>query len=169
MSSTEVQTGGPPETPFHHLRRFGAGILALVVGVSALTAAARRSADDITLVFRDAPLQIVPEGHTAQVKIVRSYMPRGAKLLYLMDNPEAWQLGLWQRSLYPDYVVIPVREAVGLDSPEIERLRLRHHIRFALATGSASSSPIFVWRTELPEYPNGIPLVFGRLTRRIQQ
>ena len=162
MVSTEVQTEGPPETPFHHLRRFGSCILALVVGISALTAAARRSVEDIALIFRDAPLQIVPEGHKAQVQIVRSYVPRGARLLYLMDKPEAWQLGLWQRSLYPDYVVIPVREA-GLSSPEAELLRLRHHIRFALATDSASSSPIFIWRTELPEYPNGIPLVFGRL------
>jgi hypothetical protein len=48
-----------------------------------------------------------------------------------MDQPEAWQFGLWQRSLYPDYVVLAVTGLPQLNADEFRKIRLDKRIDFA--------------------------------------
>jgi len=136
-------------------------VLIVVLG-SVLFSAVRRSYEDLTLVFVHAPRRIVPEGHIAQVKLFRSWVPRGSSVLYVMTQPEHWQLGLWQRSLYPDYVVIPVYDAREVTAASVEALRLRHQARFALSAGNLPTVTGFAWHIRLPDYPSGIPILLGR-------
>ena len=144
-------------------RQLTAGALAVVVFGSVLFAAARRTRADLTLIFRNAPLHIVPPGHVLQVRIFESMVPRGSTVFYITDKPEAWQLGLWQRSLYPDYVVIPVGSSAQFDTPAYRSARARYLVRYAIAAGNPPPAVRFDWETELPTYPNGIRCVLGRL------
>jgi hypothetical protein len=137
-------------------RRFLLGVVAaLVLGV-AFWAAGRRTIEDLPLIFVQAPRQIVPEGHVEQVKLVRRRLPKGSTIFYLMDQPEAWQLGLWQRSLYPDYAVLPV---VGRDELRTNRAR----IEFVISAGTPPLDPGFEWQVPLPGYPNNVPAVLGKI------
>ncbi len=163
MSSRgKLGAANSPEQPCP-LSRLAAGLLASVVFGAALYCAARRSVEDLTYIFRSAPRQIVPEGHDVQVQIVKRHVPQGETLFYFMDKPEAWQFGLWQRSLFPGYVLIPVRESAQIHSEMVRVLEARHHVRYALAAGSPPPNLSFSWKVPLPEYPNGIPTILGRL------
>ncbi len=123
----------------------------------------RRSAEDLTLVFVNAPHSIVPPGHVAQVAIFRKIVPKGSTVFYLTDQPEAWQFGLWQRSLYPDYVLLGVTGVAQLNANEFRKIRLDEHIDFALSAGNPPLNPGFDSPVLLPAYPNGIPEVLGKL------
>jgi hypothetical protein len=130
-------------------------VAALVLGV-AFWAAGKRTIEDLTITFVQAPRKIVPEGHVDQVKIVRGRVRAGSTIFYLMDQPEAWQLGLWQRSLYPDYVVLPV----------VGREELRTHrasMVFVISAGTPPLDPGFEWQVPLPGYPNNVPAVLGKI------
>jgi hypothetical protein len=123
----------------------------------------RRSAEDLTLVFVNAPRSIVPEGHMAQVTIFRNIVPKGSTVFYLMDQPEAWQFGLWQRSLYPDYILLAVTGLAQLNEDGFREIRRDKHIDFALSAGNPPLNPGFDSPVVLPAYPNGIPVVLGKL------
>lgn len=134
----------------------------MVLGCS-LYAAGLRSFADFTLVFRDAPRRIVPEGHDLQARIVRSRIPPGATILYVMAGQEAWQFGLWQRSLYPDYVLIPIRDFTAESAGQLKQLQAAHHIRFVLAAGTPPPAVPCGWMMTLPPYPHSVPITFGTL------
>jgi len=137
-------------------------LAAFVLGVAA-AAAVHRSVEDATLVFIHAPHEIVPEGHKEQVKIVKAAVPAGSTLFYLMDVPEAWQLGLWQRSLYPAYIVQPAHGAAQLKEARRQALRDGKKVDFAISAGNPPLNPGFQWQAALPPYPNGIPATLGKL------
>jgi len=144
-------------------RPLGAGMLAAFVFGVAFFSMGRRSAEDLRVVFVDAPRNIVPEGHVTQVKIFRNLVPKGSTVFYITDQPEGWQFGLWQRSLYPDYVVLPVTGTAELNGDRYRNVRLDRSIDFALSAGNPPLNPGFDSPVSLPAYPNGIPLVLGRL------
>jgi hypothetical protein len=143
-------------------RLLASAIAAFAFGV-ALSAAAHRSIEDATLVFVDAPHHIVPDGHNAQVRLVKTVVPAGSTIFYIMDKPEAWQLGLWQRSLYPDYVVLPIQGLAQLHTAVSRQLRERNRIEYAISAGKPPIDQPFQWQVALPSYPNVVPTVFGKL------
>ena len=137
-------------------------VAVLVFGV-AVSVAVRRSIEDLTLVFVHSGRQIVPEGLDAQVKIMRRVVPTGSTIFYILDKPEAWQLGLWQRSLYPDYVVLPIQGLAQLETAEAHRLREANRIEYAISAGQPPVNPAFQWQLVLPLYPNAVPTILGKL------
>lgn len=143
--------------------RIAAAALACVVLGSSLHAAGLRSIADLTLIFDNAPLRIVPEGHVLQTRIVRSRIPPGDTILYVMPDQEAWQFGLWQRSLYPDYVLIPIRDFTPESAGALKRLQAAHHVRFVLAAGTPPPAVPCSWMMTLPPYPYSVPITFGLL------
>ena len=138
------------------MRRFLIGVLAAFVFGVAFYAAGKRSIEDRTLIFVHSPRRIVPEGHVEQVKIVKRRVLKGSTIFYLMDQPEYWQIGLWQRSLYPDYAVLPV---VGREELRTNRAR----IEFVISAGTPPIDPGFEWQVPLPGYPNDVPVILGKL------
>ena len=123
----------------------------------------QRSLEDLRLVFVDSPHNIVPAGHLAQVNIFRTIVPKGSTVYYIMDQQQAWQFGLWQRSLYPDYVVLPVIGLANTHADEFRRVRADKHIEFALSAGAPPLNPGFDSPVPLPPYPDGIPVILGKL------
>ncbi len=142
-------------------------LAAFVFGV-AFFSMARRSAEDLRVVFVNAPRTIVPEGHTEQVTIFRKIVPKGSTVFYIMDQPEGWQFGLWQRSLYPDYVVLAVAGLTQLNTDESRKIRRDKGIDFALSAGNPPLDPGFDSPLLLPAYPGGIPVVLGRLQGKLR-
>lgn len=153
----------PEIRPVNEWRRLGAGMLAAFVFGVAFFSIYQRSVEDLTLVFVDAPRNIVPEGHRAQVRIFRSIVPKGSTVYYIMDQQEAWQFGLWQRSLYPDYVVLPVTGLAELHADGFRKVQADKHIDFALSAGAHPLNPGFDSPLSLPPYPDGIPVILGKL------
>ncbi len=144
-------------------RRLAAGMLAAFVFGVAFSSMGRRSVEDLSLVFVNAPRNIVPEGHVAQVEIFRKVVPKGSTVFYIRDQPEGWQFGLWQRSLYPDYFVLPVTGVAELNADQSRQLRLDKGIDFALSAGNPPLGDALDSPVSLPAYPNGIPVVLGKL------
>ena len=134
----------------------------LFLGV-ALVVAVQRSIKDATLVFVDAPRRIVPDGLAEQVKLFRSVVPPGSTILYITDEPEAWHLGLWQRSLYPDYKIVPIQGRSQLHAIQGKKRQGGFRVNYALSAGNPQIDPPFQWKQELPQYPNGITTILGRL------
>lgn len=137
------------------------GAAALVFG-SVVWAAAARSLEDLTLVFQYAPFDIVPEGHKRQVQIFESKIPPGSAIFYIMDKFEPWQRGLWERSLYPDYVMIPIKTS-EMDTPAYRDTRAQFLVQYAIAAGNPLPGVQFEWQMALPDYTNGVHCVLGRL------
>lgn len=144
-------------------KRMVANLLAAFVFGVALASAIRRSVEDLTLVFVNAPHEIVPQGHQEQVRFMKTVVPVGSTVFYILDQSEAWQVGLWQRSLYPDYLVIPVHGLAELDTVPFRQLRAEKGVVFSLAAGNPPPDPGFQWKRVLGAYPNSIPTVLGRL------
>jgi hypothetical protein len=153
--------GPAPAAGSSWLRRVvSTSIAALVMG-SSLYVGARRSFLDLTFIFRDASPRALPPTHVTQVEIVKKRVPKGSVVIYFMEQREVWQFGLWKRSLYPDYVLIPVTGSAVLGSPEFEALRRRYQVRYVLLAGASLSR---VSRNiALPDYPVGIPIALAEL------
>lgn len=133
-----------------------------VFTLSVIRGAVRHAHQDVRVVFHDAPLNIVPPAHSWQVKIVKSRVPQGAVLFYIMQDPESWQSRLWERSLFPDNYVIFL-DAKQLNGPVYRQLRQEYLVRDAIFAGQAPPLNAFNWTEALPSYPGSIPLVFGEL------
>src|ERR1035438_5342437 len=125
------------------IRQLLASVLAAFAFGVALSAAAHRSIEDATLVFVSAPHHIVPDGHDAHVRLMKTVVPTGSTIFYIMDKPEAWQLGLWQRSLYPDYVVLPIQGLAQLHTARSRQLREENRIEYAISAGNPPMNPPF--------------------------
>jgi len=133
---------------------------AAVMG-SSLYVAARRSAADLTMVFHDAPATVVPAGLLARVEFVKTRVPKGSLIVYFMDRPEVWEFGLWKRSLYPDYLVLPATDRWLLQSAPFQALRYRYNARYVLLAGA--SLPGLRDAVALPDYPGGQPMSLATL------
>ena len=156
MERTASAAGG-------RVRKITANLLALLVMGVAVNAARERSILDYKLVFHVAPRDIVPDGLKEQVLLVRSYVPVGAVIVYLMDKFEPWQFGLWERTLYPDYTIILVTGMKAFHSAAVQGEIKRAGAGFILSAGKPPLDPGFDWKVVLPPYPNGIPVILGRL------
>jgi hypothetical protein len=153
---------GAGEGPVARIRLLVACSLLSVLFGSVLLSAARKSHEDLTVIFVYAPRKTVPDEHVEQVKIFKSWVPSGSTVFYIMSQPEAWQFGIWQRSLYPDYSVIPVYDSRKVAAADFEALRSRHRVRYALSAGHPPMVTSFAWQIRLPDYPHSIPIVLGR-------
>ena len=161
MSLPHIEVGLAGKTDFR--RRLAYSLAASVFALS-LYITARRSFEDVGLIFLSAPLHIVPDGLEAQVKMVRDVVPRGSTLYFISDPAEPWLVGLWQRSLYPDYIVLPVQNFARREAEESRKLRTKDKVEYSISVGNPPANPGFQWRVELPAYPNALPAVLGRFS-----
>ena len=136
---------------------------AVIVLLSSLFVGARRSIQDLTAIFRDAARGAVPNGLWTRVEFVKRRVPRGSLIVYYMDQPESWELGVWKRSLYPDYLVIPVAGPALLSSTEFQALRYRYHIQYVLLASDSLPPGMIRDRVALPGYPGGPRLALAEL------
>jgi hypothetical protein len=147
---------------------FFVGLFAFVLSLSGLLgsivwAAILRSRADLVVIFHDAPLHIVPEGHVRQVKVLKRRIPKSGTLFYIMNPSESWQSRLWERSLFPDNHVLFI-DAAQLHDPVYNQLRSEKLIRYAISQGETPVNTVFKWSEVLPQYPGSIPLIFGELS-----
>jgi len=155
-------TGDPaPAAGISRWRRGVSLCLGALVMASSLYVGTRRSVQDLTVAFRDAPPEPLPPTHVTQVEIVKKRVPKGSAIIYFMDRPEVWQFGLWKRSLYPDYLLIPIAGTALINSAQFDALRYRYQIRYVLL--AAASLPRLRWSVPLPAYPNGRPMALAEL------
>jgi hypothetical protein len=139
-----------------------AGAAAALVMGSSLCVNLLSARLEYKIVFFDAPRHVLPPVHVAQVEAVRKVIPKGSVVIYYMEKPEIWQLGLWKRSLFPDYILLPVVGAAALDSPQMKAFRASHHVRYVLLAGA--SLPGVIDNIALPSVPpNGFPVSLARL------
>jgi|HubBroStandDraft_1064217.scaffolds.fasta_scaffold00236_7 hypothetical protein len=145
-------------------RPFLAHLCAIVVLGAGLYAAAVRAKLDHAFIYSDAVRSVYPAGHLRQVEIFKSTVPKGS-VFYIMDQPEFWQAGLWRRSLYPDNPVIQVYDPTLVHTSNMENLRDKLLISYALCAGNPPPDPGFEWKIELPSFPGSVPIVLGKLKR----
>ena len=135
------------------VRQIAVVSIAAAFMASTLYIAARKSVQDFTLVFHQASLRAVPEGLMTGVDMVKRRVPSRSLIVFYMSQPEKWEFGLWQRSLYPDYILIPVENRAFFRSAEFRKLRDRYGVRYALVAGPPP--PEVHNRILLPRYPGG--------------
>jgi hypothetical protein len=112
---------------------------AAVVMACSLYASVRNSIAEYHIVFFQAPRTALPPVVAQQVEIVKKTVPKGSAIIYLLAKPEGWQLGLWKRELFPDYLLVPVVGETLLNSPAIRAFRQRHQVKYALLAGATLS------------------------------
>lgn len=145
-----------------HLRLLLGCAAAAVLLVSA-GVVVREFPHEIGIVFRDAPIDIVPTQIRSNVAEIRRRAVVGGSILYVMDAPEVWYSRLWHRALYPTPLLIISATEVG--GPRDRDLRRRFDVRWALSVGRPPSDPGFVTRIALLPDPEGRSVWFGELRR----
>ena len=145
------------------MRRLLVHALAVLTFGAAALSTARRSIEDWKIVFVDSPREIVPAGLNEQVNTVKSVVPAGSTVFYLMDKFDPWQLGLWQRAMYPDYMVLPAEGIESLNSRAFRTLRADRRIEFVISSGSPAPDPGFQAPLTLPSYVFGTSTILGKL------
>jgi hypothetical protein len=113
------------------------------------------------LVFYDAPRTALSAALVSQVAIVKKIVPRGSFIIYFMDKPETWRFGLWKRSFFPDYTVLPVVGLKELDSPVVRTFRARHQVRYIILANSIV--PPVTRQIVLPPNPEGTKMILAEL------
>ena len=161
---TEDTTRGAPPTaapPASRWRPAIAGLLATIVLASGLFVTVKRGILDLTLMFRHAPsLAHAPELDIA-VSMVKARVPRGALIIYSMDQFEVWHFGMWKRVLYPDYHVVGVLGGSVLSDPKFVDIRRRFGVHYVLRAGP----PLPGTRNSLPlpQAPHGLAMTLTEL------
>ena len=136
--------------------------IAVIVMASSLYIAARRSIADLTVTFHGSAPQTVPAGMLTRVEFVKRRVPKGSLIVYYTaDPPDNWEFGLWERSLYPDYLVIPITDRALLRTKQFESLRYRYNAQYVLLANA--SLPDVRDSVPLPDYPGGIPVTLAKL------
>jgi len=146
------------------MRSFLAHLCAVVTLGAGLYAALARANLDRAFVYSAGVRRVYPAGHLRQVEIFKSLVPKGP-VFYIMDQPDYWQVGLWQRSIYPDNPVFLIYDPALVHAPSTENLRTKHLIAYALCAGNPPPDAGYEWKVELPSYPASIPIVVGKLKR----
>jgi hypothetical protein len=145
-------------------RAFLAHLCAIgILGAGLYTAAVRANLDR-GFIYSEGARSVYPAGHQRQVEIFKSMVPKGS-VFYIMDKPEYWLAGLWRRAIYPDYPVILVYDPALVHTPDMEALRNKLLISYALCVGNPPPDPGFEWKIELPSFPGSFPTVLGKLKR----
>ena len=144
-------------------RQWTANLLALAFLAAAVHAALARAQADKMVVWVWTPLRVTPDGFRVQADTFRSRVPKGSALFLIQDVWDPWQFGLWQRILYPDYVVISIPGTFIVNSPDYKRLRQQYRVEYAISAGTEPPDPGFAWRIDLPDYPGGVKAIAGKL------
>ena len=136
-------------------------LAAFVFGVAADSARNRSIAERIRLI--SSPRTNVPPELTKQLNVFRQLVPKGSTILYLQDEPDDWLIGLWQRSLYPDYIVIPVWAPQSEDERGVLAKFAPYKVSYAV---SAGNPPFTAWldtQSPIPPCPSGYAAIVGKL------
>ena len=143
-------------------RKFAA-VLAVLLFTATAASALKRSWLDFDLILHWAPRRIVPPGHETQVWAFRQIVPPGSTVLFLMEQDEAWQIGLWQRSLYPDYLLLSEKSLAQMSSAAVQKLRSTKAFEYVLSQGARPLRAGLIEIRVLNPYPGSIPIILGRL------
>src|SRR5215468_9991572 len=79
-----------------------AALAVLVLGAAAFSGISGVLSQN-SVVF-GAPHDVVPAEMNAAVRLMRANLPADAPLFYIMDRPQPWLAGVWQRACYPNPV-----------------------------------------------------------------
>jgi hypothetical protein len=140
------------------MKRIIAGVLGTLFSLSVVHAYALRLE-----VLR--PVQFVPTlsaVHFQQVALIRRHVPAGSTILYLDQKVDPWELGLFRRTLYPDYTVVPAEsdaEVIAARTSSPSPGRPVRGILVARRYQGQRGNPDLLMA--LPEDSPGIPLELG--------
>jgi hypothetical protein len=100
-------------------------------------------------------------GHLQQVETVRRHVPPGSTILYVDDQEDAWNMGLFRRSLYPDYVLLPATSGQEIRARRQRNPRPDYPVRGAIVTRRYQGERDFTVGIPLPENSVGVPVDLG--------
>jgi len=158
-----VRLGGTTEG--HDLtvrtRTLAGAFLAASVLAYCVYIAGKSSLREYKIVRLYSPGFVLPPAHVTQVEMVKKIVPKGSTLFYYMAKGEFWQFGLWKRSLYPDYIVLPVVGLGVFNSTQVQWFRQKHAVRYALIAGTPP--PGITGEIDLPNSANGSSMALAEL------
>jgi hypothetical protein len=105
--------------------------------------------------------QALNPGHLQQVDTIRKHVPAGSTILYVDNHEDAWNMGLFRRSLYPDYVVLPATSAEEVKARREGNPRPDFPVRGAIVTQRYAGQRDFTVGIPLPENSVGVPVDLG--------
>ncbi len=120
---------------------------------------------DLRVAFRDAGPSVFGPTVRIQLDALRERLPPGASLLLVSAGmtDSAWYTRLFQRGLYPRTIAI-VRNLPTPDPADLERIRSRYGVRFAISMGNPPPDPGFLTHEDLGPLPGIADRVwFGEL------
>jgi len=135
--------------------------LAFVVAAVAAWVGLRAMAGETATAFQSPPYVVFPEMNEA-VRVMRANLPADAPLFYIMDRPQPWLAGVWQRACYPNPVFL-LESADELELPANRAIRAKYGVRYALSVGDPPVVKMFRWFRMLPSVPASYPAAYGEL------
>ena len=118
-------------------------------------------AGETATAFQSPPYVVFPEMNEA-VRVMRANLPADAPLFYIMDRPQPWLAGVWQRACYPNPVFL-LESADELELPANRAIRAKYGVRYALSVGDPPVVKMFRWFRMLPSVPASYPAAYGEL------
>jgi hypothetical protein len=141
-----------------------ANVLAVLVLAAAAFAGIPAILNLTSITFGAAPHDVVPPEMDAAVRLMRANLPPDVPLFYILDRPQPWLAGVWQRAAYPNPVFfLDHPGAADLDLPVNRRLRAKYNVRHALSVGDPPVLDRFAWYKMLPPVPGSFPAAYGEL------
>jgi hypothetical protein len=144
-----------------------ASLAAYVLAVLVLAAAALTGIPAFftqTSIALGAPHDVVPPEMNAAIRLMRANLPPDAPLFYIMDRPQPWLAGVWQRASYPNPVFFLDHPGTAdLDLPANRQVRAQYNVRHALSVGDPPVLDCFAWYKMLPPVPGSFPAAYGEL------
>lgn len=136
-----------------------AGVVVAASAVAGLSALGR----DLRLAYTWAGPSTFAETDRLQIAAVRERVPEGAVILLVAKRTDIWHARLWERGLFPRNQVATLFEPVTIE--EVQKLRSRYGIRYAVLIGPPTFDSGFRWQSDLGNLP-GLPsrVSFGELS-----
>lgn len=131
--------------------------LALIAG-SMLRAYLVTGFEHVKTVYIWAPTSVVPRSFVRQVRNVQDTLPRRAALVYVEQKFDAWQFGLWKRTLYPENMLVH-----ATSQRDLLLLKREDAFRYVLIAGPPPTWVGFQPLASFPGSPGGQPVILGAL------
>jgi hypothetical protein len=137
-------------------------LAAVVLAAAAFTGIPSRFRE--TSIIFAAPQAVVPPEMNLAIRLMRANLPAQAPLFYVMDRPQPWLAGVWQRACYPNPVFFLDHPGTAdLDLPVNRQVRAKYNVRHALSVGDPPVLDRFLWYKMLPPVPGSLPAAYGEL------
>jgi len=155
------QPGGKPF--IDSVVKTSAKLLAVALYLSLIAAAFIPAVDQYHTAILYGPTSLFDQPLKTREAVVRQLVPKGSVILFLFTKEIPWELGLWERILYPDYEVTPVQTSPANARANARRYRSARSAGYALCADSLCSEIGLDWSKPLPPDPSIPGLVLGQL------